>query len=238
MGARAFGSPANASVVVAMTESTENYLEKMYEQRFSSREEYRRKVWQTLVSDWFRRYIPADGAVLDLGCGYGEFINAVKGPVRYAMDLNPSSKQHVDRGVRLFQQDCSQEWPLQDASLGLVFTSNFLEHLPSKAGAEAAFRQAWRCLKPGGRFVALGPNVKYLPGAYWDFWDHHLPITETSLSEGLQMAGFKIEKVFPRFLPYTMASGRQYPVLFLRAYLRCPIVWPFLGRQFLVIATK
>ena len=217
---------------------TQDYLEKIYEQRFSSKEEYRRKIWKTLVSDWFNRYVPVQGSVLDLGCGYGEFINAIQASERYAMDLNPRSRQCLDPGVRLFQQDCSEQWPLQDDSLGLVFTSNFLEHLPTKEKIELTIRQACRCLRPGGQFVAIGPNVKYLPGAYWDFWDHHVPLTEVSLAEGLQLAGFRIDKIIPRFLPYTMATGRQYPVFFLRAYLRCPPIWPLWGRQFLIVASK
>ena len=35
--------------------------------------------------------------------------------------------------IELILQDCSQPWPLADASLDIVFTSNFLEHLPQKS---------------------------------------------------------------------------------------------------------
>ena len=86
--------------------------------------------------------------------------------------------------------------------------------------------------------MALGPNIRYLPGAYWDFWDHYLPLTEASLSEGLETAGFQLEKVVARFLPYTMSKGVRYPLIFLRLYLRLPFAWPFFGRQFLVVAKK
>jgi len=217
---------------------TQDDLEALYNQRFSGREDYRRKVWSVLISDWFSRFIPADGAVLDLGCGYGEFINQVNGPSRYAMDLNPDSRRHIHPDVCLFQQDCSVRWPLSDDALDLVFTSNFFEHLPAKTNLAATLKEAHRCLRPGGRLVALGPNIKYLAGAYWDFWDHHLPLTEVSLAEGLQTAGFHVESVVPRFLPYTMADGPRYPVVLLRVYLRCPLAWRLFGRQFLVVVRK
>jgi len=77
-----------------------------------------------------------------------------------------------------------------------------------------------------------------LPGRYWDFWDHYLPLTETSLSEGLRLAGFTIERELARFLPYSMSQGFAPPLFFLKAYLRCPLLWRFLGRQFLVIGRK
>jgi SAM-dependent methyltransferase len=127
---------------------------------------------------------------------------------------------------------------LPDDTLGLVFTSNFFEHLPDKASLAATLLEARRCLRPGGRLVALGPNIKYLAGPYWDFWDHYLPLTEASLAEGLQTAGFRLERVIPRFLPFTMAHGPRYPLMLLRLYLRFPLAWRLFGRQFLVVATK
>jgi SAM-dependent methyltransferase len=127
---------------------------------------------------------------------------------------------------------------LADEVLDLVFTSNFFEHLPDKASLARTLAEIRRCLKPGGRLVALGPNIKFLHGQYWDFWDHYLPLTELSLAEGLAVAGFGIERVVGRFLPYKMSSGPPYPLLLLRLYLRLPLLWRLFGRQFLVVALK
>jgi SAM-dependent methyltransferase len=154
------------------------------------------------------------------------------------MDLNPKTRENLSPEVRFLQQDCSMRWPLGDAELDVVFTSNFFEHLPNKTTLGRTLDQAFRCLKPGGRLIAMGPNIKFTAGRYWDFWDHYLPLTETSLSEGLVVRGFEIEFCHPRFLPYTMVGARQYPLWCLSAYLRLPIFWRLKGEQFLIGARK
>lgn len=213
-------------------------LESIYRLRFERNQAYRRAVWQVLVGDLFQKYIRESDAVLDLGCGYGEFINQVRCARKYGMDLNPESPRHLDANVQFLAQDCSQTWALPEASLDVVFTSNFFEHLPSKEALGRTLDQAGRCLRPGGRLIAMGPNIKRVPGAYWDFWDHYLPLTELSLGEGLRNRGFELEVCRERFLPYTMVNAPQYPVVFLRLYLALPIFWRLLGAQFLVVATK
>lgn len=213
-------------------------LQKIYQQRFESTKAYRRKVWQVLIDAYFSRYVPRDAAVLDLGCGYGEFVNQVHASVRYAMDLNPDARAVVSEGVTFLRQDCAERWNLPADSLEVVFTSNFFEHLPSKAALSQTLEQAWRCLKMGGRLIAMGPNIRRVEGAYWDFYDHHLPLTEMSLGEAMRVAGFAIETSVASFMPYTLVGGREYPLAFVRAYLRLPLLWPLFGKQFLVIARK
>ena len=193
-------------------------LQRIYRQRFAATAAYRNQVWQVLTAVFFNRWIPAKAAVLDLGCGYGEFINNVTAGQKYAMDMNPDAPKHLATAVHFFEQDCSVTWPLPENSLDTVFTSNFFEHLPDKQCLKQTLRQAFRCLKPGGRLIAMGPNIKYLPGQYWDFFDHHTILTEASLGEVLEMEGFGLEQVTARFLPYTLVNAPAYPLLFLRLY--------------------
>ena len=129
-------------------------------------------------------------------------------------------------------------WPLGEGELDTVFTSNFFEHLPNKIALGRTLDEIHRCLKPDGCLIALGPNIRYLPGAYWDFWDHYLPLTELSLTEALENRKFGIERSLARFLPYTMARGREYPLILVRLYLKLPWCWRVFGKQFLVVARK
>jgi len=213
-------------------------LEQIYRQRFSGMLEYRKEVWRVLTSRFFSRWISPDAAVLDLGCGYCEFINSISARKKYGMDLNPDARKNAARDVVVFEQDCSMPWPLEEGSLDVVFTSNFFEHLPTKTHLEKTLQQAWLSLKKGGAIIAMGPNIKYLPGAYWDFYDHHIALTELAMVEVMTKCGFTIDMMKPRFLPYSMSNGTNYPVWILRLYLLMPPVWPLFGKQFLIIGRK
>jgi SAM-dependent methyltransferase len=230
---------AGKSLEEIVTSRTPIDLERIYRNRYGPNTDYRRAVWDVLVSGFFSRFIAPDAVVLDLGCGYGDFINAVQARTRLAIDMNPAVRDKLAAGVRFFLQDSSEPWEdIRENSLDLVFTSNFIEHLPDKAAVARTLQEACRCLKPGGRLVAMGANIKYAAGLYWDFWDHQLPFTENSLSEGLCASGFSIDLRVGRFLPYTMSSGRRYPLVFVKLYLALPFLWRLFGRQYLVVAHK
>ena len=212
-------------------------LQQMYASRFEGKSAYRKRVWHELCL-FFGKWIPDGAAVLDLGCGHCEFINAVKCGRKLGMDLNPDAGEFAAADVKIIQQDCSEEWAVAPGSLDVVFTSNFFEHLPSKTALERTVQGVFGALAPGGRVIALGPNIKYVPGAYWDFFDHYVPLTERSLMEVLTKCGFCIELCQDRFLPYTMSDGKEFPIWMLRTYLALPIAWRLFGKQFLVVASK
>lgn len=213
-------------------------LQKICHNRFGEHLDYRNKVWRVLTSDYFSRLIPLNARVLDLGCGYGEVTNNIQCSEKFAMDLNPAAGQNLNKDVHFSHQDCSSQWDLPEGLLDVVFTSNFFEHLPSKTALSDTVAQARRCLKDEGLLIAMGPNVRYIGGAYWDFWDHHLPLTDEALSEVLRLQGFQIVSSTPRFIPYTMVNRRRVPMLFVSSYLKAPILWKLLGKQFLVVARK
>ena len=217
---------------------TPEELARFYAKRFAGSSAYRGRVWQVLVPHFFQQFISESGTVLDLGCGYGEFINNIRAKQKLAMDLNPDSKACLNPDIRFLQQDCSQPWQMEPNQLDLVFTSNFFEHLPDKHALGKTLDQALQCLKPGGRIVAMGPNIKLVNGAYWDVWDHYLALTETSLAEGMVNHGFQIERCHSKFLPFTLVGGPEYPLWILKVYLKFPILWRIGGKQFLIVARK
>lgn len=213
-------------------------LNKIYQIRFSGLEEYRNAVWKILVKDFFSKWIPKGSAVLDLGCGYGEFINNVEGCRNHAMDLNPDAAKHLRKEVSFHEQDCSEPWAIAPNSLDVIFTSNFFEHLPNKEALSRTIAHAKDTLKPRGRIIALGPNISVLKGKYWDFWDHHVALSDQSLGELFEIHGLTIEKSIRRFLPYNMVRVRKSPLFFVSVYLRIPWLWQMVGKQFLVVAQK
>jgi len=214
-------------------------LTALYAERFSPTELLAKKVlWEQLCRGFFDRYIDPADTVVDLGAGSCEFINAARCTTKIAVDLNPETKRHaVDARVLLTSsEDLSA---LESGSVDVVFTSNFFEHLPTKPALLRTLQECHRILRPGGRLLVLMPNLRYLPGRYWDYFDHHLPLTHVSLVEGLDLAGFRCDEVVPRFLPYTVKDApiRVRPWL-VRTYLRMRPMWRLLGRQMFVAARR
>lgn len=215
-------------------------LKSLYRHRFSADElPAKNALWQVLCKHFFQRYVDVDQhTVLDLACGYGEFINNIRAARKLAVDLNPDSPSVLAKDVSFFAVAADRLDPIADASVDVVFTSNFFEHLPDKSVLQNVLTEIHRVLKPGGTLIAMGPNIRYLPGAYWDFIDHHLPLSERSLAEALLLAELRPVEMIDRFLPYTTQSRLPKAPWLVRAYLALPLAWRFLGKQFLVVARK
>jgi hypothetical protein len=71
---------------------------------------------------------------------------------------------------------------------------------------------------------------------FYDYLDHRLPLTEASLVEALELAGFRIERVEARFLPYSVKKQRIRASWVLKLYLRLKPAWRVFGKQMLIVA--
>ena len=214
-------------------------LEVLYQHRFSAEDlAPKHATWKALCTNFFQKHIRASDRVVDIGAGYCEFINNIHAREKIAVDLNPDIKRFAAPEVRVINTSCTDIQQIESSSVDVVFMSNFLEHLPSKAMVLDTFREAWRILSPRGKIIVLQPNIRFLPGEYWDFFDHHTPLTDRSLVEALRLAGFEPTLVLPKFLPYTTKSRLPKGAVFLRLYLRLPLAWQILGKQALVVAEK
>lgn len=213
-------------------------LDSVYRTRFGERESHSKfALWAEVVA-WLARWIPADGAVLDVACDRGYFIRHVDARERWATDIR-DLRDVFDASVTFVQAD-----GLQLASVvprdhfDVAFMSNYLEHLPSPEAVLQQLTEVRQVLKPGGRLIVLQPNIRFVGGAYWDFLDHRVPITDRSLAEAAEIAGFQVERVIPRLLPYSTKSRLpQHPRL-VRAYLRFPPAWRLFGKQTLMVARR
>jgi dolichol-phosphate mannosyltransferase len=213
-------------------------LQQLYRNRFGHYRESRSAIWAVLVHDFFQAWVRRSDTVVDLGCGYGEFLNHVSAARRIGVDLNPDSAGMLEPGVEFHEGRADDLGFLPDNSVDVVFTSNLLEHLQSKAEVERTIAEARRVLKPGGHFIAMGPNIRFVHGEYWDFWDHAVPISDRSLIELLAIHHLEIVETYDRFLPYTSSSRWPQAPILVRMYLRSRMAWPIFGKQFVIRARK
>ncbi|QLL09611.1 glycosyltransferase [Mycobacterium vicinigordonae] len=213
-------------------------LQQLYRNRFGHDADSRSAIWRVLVQDFFQAWVRRSDTVLDLGCGYGEFLNHITAARRIGVDLNPDTAKMVNSGVEFHHSRADKLDFLSEDSVDVVFSSNLLEHLQTKEEVERTIAEVRRVLKPGGHFIALGPNIRFLPGEYWDYWDHTVPISDRSLSELLQINQFEVLENYERFLPYSMYSPLPKSPFLVQLYLRSRSAWPLIGKQFLIRARK
>jgi SAM-dependent methyltransferase len=214
-------------------------LAQLYKIRFSQEQLSRKNaIWVEICKNYLQKLIPLDSTVVDIACGYGEFINNIQANKKIAVDLNPEAKNFLEEGVEFHQLPATEFSSVIQNQADVIFISNFLEHLPNKTVLENFLDEAMSALKPGAKLIIMGPNLRYLAGQYWDYYDHHLGLTHLSLMEVLMMKGFNIELCIDRFLPFTTQGALPTHPFFVKLYLLLPIAWKLLGKQFLIVATK
>ncbi|MHB8876814.1 MAG: class I SAM-dependent methyltransferase, partial [Myxococcaceae bacterium] len=162
-------------------------LSQIYKTRFPETDlETKNRIWRVLCDDFFARFVGEADTVVDVGAGYCEFINNIRCRRKIAIDLNPDVKRFAGADVEVINESCTNMSSLAEGTADVVFMSNFLEHLPSKDLVYETLAEARRILRAGGRLIILQPNIRFLAREYWDFFDHHTPLSDRSLVEVLQ----------------------------------------------------
>jgi SAM-dependent methyltransferase len=212
-----------------------NY-ERLYAYRFRDVDQASRQAVWTEIARYVYERLGAPRSILDLAAGRGEFISAVPAADRWGVDLVKQADLE-SAGVKLIIAD------IMDAELPAdyfdgVFLSNFLEHLPDQNSVAAVLAKLRDTMRPGGRIAIMGPNFRYCMKDYFDCADHTVILTHVGVEEHVYAAGFEVESVSPRFLPYSFRGLLPASPMLARTYLRMPVLWRLLGKQFLVIGRK
>ncbi|RPI50359.1 MAG: class I SAM-dependent methyltransferase [Acidobacteria bacterium] len=214
--------------------SNESNSERYFQTRFSF-DSRRKRVWKEICRYLQRRYIPEAATVLDLGTGYGDFINQVRARARHAVDVHENLAEHVDPNVTFHAHSCTAMPAFREETFDVVFASNLFEHL-TRGELLATLSEVARVLRPGGRLILLQPNFKYCAASYFDDYTHVQVFSHISLADLLVARGFEIMCVQGRFLPFSLKTRLPTNRLLVRAYLASPI--KPLARQMLVVARK
>lgn len=180
-------------------------------------------LWKTLCDAYFQRLVPPDACVLELGTGYGNFINRIRSARRIAVDRWEGAAQYLAPEIEAHFGTVTDLGFIRDSSVDFVFASNLFEHMTQDEFA-VVLDQLRTKLKPGGTLNILQPNYRFAYREYFDDYTHISIYTDRSLIDFLTFHGFRVIECKPRFLPLTLIS--KLPV------------WPFLIRLYLLLPVK
>ena len=195
----------------------------------------RRVLWRTLVTSFFQKQIPPNAVVLELGAGYGEFINSIKAKRRLAVDCWEGMLEHLEPGVEGLITSITQLNGVSDDLVDYVFSSNCFEHV-SKNDLELCLSQLQKKMRIGATLTIVQPNFKYCFREYFDDYTHISIYTARGFCDLLAANGFRITRCIPRFMPLTIKGRLPVHPLLIRLYLHSP--FKPLAKQMLISAVR
>jgi SAM-dependent methyltransferase len=142
--------------------------------------------------------VPADRSakILDVGCGYGFALRALRSLGFSALEGLESSPQQSERcraaGFPVEVAEDSVAWLGAHAGkFDCVLLLDVIEHVPVALQIDFV-RAIHQCLAPGGRLIVTTPNANAILAARWRYNDHthHSSFTERSLHFVLKNAAF------------------------------------------------
>lgn len=195
-------------------------------------------VWQEICRYLNQHHIPPSARVLELGCGYGDFIGNISASFRAAVEYDRFFSSYLEQhaGVEALWGDALEVLPqLPDHSFEVVFASNFFEHF-GRDDIRALTGEVLRILAPKGRLVVIQPNFRLCASGYFDDWTHITVFSHISFCDFLAAHGFEVTHCQKGFLPFSFKSRLPVSRLATRWYLKSPV--KPLAAQFLVVAEK
>ncbi len=190
-----------------MDSSIHDVLDKVQHKNFWFRARNR------LIHDLAVRYFPKAHRIMEVGCGTGYVLSALRkafpygqitGSEIYANGLGPAERRLGDQG-NVLQMD-AREIPFTD-EFDLICAFDVLEHITEDGDVLAEMHRA---LKPSGGLLLSVPQHPFLWSAVDDYSFHKRRYTTSELQNKCRKAGFEIVRStsFVSFLLPLMAMAR------------------------------
>lgn len=167
--------------------------------------------------------------VLDIGCGTGLLVNALRS-FGYAnvegVDLSPQQIEAARAAglpcTLVDEQHLKRRAETEPGSLDVIFLMDVLEHVPV-ASQMAFVGEIGHLLKPAGMLVISVPNANSSFASRWRYidWTHCSAFTEHSLEFVVKNQGFRHVTYFP----YEYGERPRFP------FIHRPSFWTWLVRR-------
>lgn len=155
----------------------------------------------------FPRWVTG-GRALDIGCGNGAFLNALRrdGWHVTGVDISPVAAEVAQTayGITVHVGELAQA-PLEDGSFDFIHMSHVIEHLNQPV---TTLEQVSRLLRPGGRLYVETPNIESIGfRRCQEFWypletPRHLWLfSPETLSRALSRAGLQPRRLYTQPFP-------------------------------------
>ncbi|MCK9224375.1 MAG: class I SAM-dependent methyltransferase [Candidatus Muirbacterium halophilum] len=212
-------------------------INSLLENRFTKKEKKNRAIVWNILIKFFQKYIDINSTVLDIGSGFGEFINNIKAKKKIALDIC-DMKKFYKNDVDFFQTDMTDLSFIEDESIDCVFASNFFEHINTKIKFQKIFNEISKKIKKNGIIIIMQPDFELSYKHYFKFYDHNIIFTLESMAEVLKFFNFNIELKIKRFMPFSFKQYFPINRLFVIIYMKFYFLRYFFGKQFLLIGRK
>jgi SAM-dependent methyltransferase len=186
----------------------------------------------------------AGGRVLDVGAGYGFFLEALEraGYEAHGIEVAPHAVEQARRRThaQVIQQGAEEPFPFPDDHFAAITLLDVIEHLPHYPVTLASCR---RCLHPGGKLFVITLNAHSLArpllGRRWAWYQdptHVHMFSPRMLQQGLEDAGFEIEILKTESNFCSVGEGTKFlkPLRVIGRVVHTPV----LGDSLLAVAKK